>query len=115
MRRCLFIFLIMFMPLQTAWSAAAVYCTHHEEGTDIMHIGHHSDHHDNSETDDSRLADSGNQSHDHHHHGGTLAIVALAPTIAVAPFSDNVLLTASAPVLSPPLGRIERPKWTRLA
>lgn len=115
MRRWLFIFLIMFMPLQTAWSAAGVYCTHHEEGKDVMHIGHHSDHHGDSATDGRPLADTGSLSHDHHHHGGTLAIVALATTIAVAPSSDSVFLTAPSPSLSPPFGRIERPKWTRLA
>ena len=40
MHRWLAIFLLVFLPLQSAWAAASVYCQH-ESGSAARHFGHH--------------------------------------------------------------------------
>ncbi|MEJ8853317.1 hypothetical protein WKW79_01980 [Variovorax robiniae] len=51
MRRLLLVFLMLLMPLQTVWSAAASVCMHEE--TTTRHFGHHDPHHDEAITHES--------------------------------------------------------------
>lgn len=44
MNRLLLIFLLMVLPLQSVWSAAAVYCQHEREKS-ARHVGHHTHQH----------------------------------------------------------------------
>ena len=44
MRRLLFILLMLAMPLQSVWAAAASYCTH-EAAPTTAHFGHHAHQH----------------------------------------------------------------------
>jgi hypothetical protein len=60
-KKFFFIFLIVLLPLQFSWAAAAVYCQHEEVPTGF-HLGHHSHQHD-AETDSSNKA--GNQLAEH--------------------------------------------------
>ncbi|WP_136416097.1 cation efflux protein, CzcI family [Herbaspirillum sp. ST 5-3] len=56
MKKFLLIFLLMLLPYQFSWAAAAVYCQHETERT-TQHFGHHSHAHDaKSDT----VKDSGN-------------------------------------------------------
>ncbi|MDR1063472.1 MAG: hypothetical protein LBL48_06015 [Azoarcus sp.] len=64
MRRWLAVLLLVFLPLQSAWAAAGVYCQH-ERGEAANHFGHHEHRHvtpDNSADTDSDA--SGRQSAD---------------------------------------------------
>lgn len=69
MRRILLICLIVLLPFQTVWSAAAAACAHEQTNAD-SHLGHHEAHHDESpntaHTDESTPADGSSPS-DHHH------------------------------------------------
>lgn len=50
LRRCLFVLLLVLVPFQFAWSAAATYCGH-EAGSGAPHFGHHQ-HHAKAQLDD---------------------------------------------------------------
>jgi hypothetical protein len=113
MRRWLAILLIVFLPLQFSWAAAAVYCQH-ESDAGTQHFGHHEhEHHADAEPDalpDSDLA--GGIDHDCGpcHAGGVVAL-----------FADISLSLASGLsfVISRPPGALssaasavpERPNW----
>ncbi|WP_367875543.1 cation efflux protein, CzcI family [Ralstonia pickettii] len=45
MRRLCLIFLLVILPVQFSWSAAAVYCQHEEPQAANWHFGHHQHHH----------------------------------------------------------------------
>lgn len=47
MRRLLFIFLLVFLPLQSIWAAASPYCSH-EASPEAVHFGHHEHEHDHA-------------------------------------------------------------------
>lgn len=49
MRRSLLILLLLWLPLQFAWGAAASFCQH-EEGQGISHFGHHTHKHQGKST-----------------------------------------------------------------
>jgi len=69
MRRLLLICLIVLLPLQTVWTAAAAACTH-EETSVVSHLGHHDAHHDSTPSDgqaEELIAAEGNGPSDHHH------------------------------------------------
>lgn len=59
MRRLLLIFLIILMPLQWAWGAAASVCAH-ETGSNVSHFGHHPHKHEGAKanTDTEKADDS---------------------------------------------------------
>lgn len=44
MKKLLLIFLLVILPFQFSWAAAAAYCQH-EEGQTVQHFGHHSHQH----------------------------------------------------------------------
>lgn len=44
-KKLLLIFLLVLLPLQFSWAAAAAYCQHEEEPA-TLHFGHHSHQHD---------------------------------------------------------------------
>ncbi|MEJ8850211.1 hypothetical protein [Variovorax rhizosphaerae] len=45
MRRLLLVFLMLLMPLQSVWSAAASVCAHEQVNAATRHFGHHDPHH----------------------------------------------------------------------
>ena len=44
-KKCIALILLTLLPLQLAWAAASVYCSHHEQGANAEHFGHHPDEH----------------------------------------------------------------------
>jgi hypothetical protein len=137
MRRFVAILLLMLLPLQAIWAAAAPYCQH-EDGAASHHLGHHEPEHRHATALDAPQAtdapqamdamhasDHGDQSsqgsdaastHSDCHvcHGGTVlthevrAMPLMATTAQAAPTVAHGL-----PV--PPTERPERPKWPALA
>ena len=65
MRRCLTVVLLVLLPLQSFWAAAATYCAH-EQGAASRHFGHHEHRHhgaagkvDGAEADAKKAQSSG--------------------------------------------------------
>jgi len=51
-KKLLAILLLVVVPFQFAWGAAAVYCQH-EQGTTVQHFGHHVHQHQNADENSS--------------------------------------------------------------
>jgi hypothetical protein len=111
MRRWLAVFLLVFLPLQFAWAAAAGYCQHETDAA-AQHLGHHQHQHDadGDGVPDSPPLDGTDNDCGTCHAGGVVAIVAdldlphgagVAPAIAWSPGS-----LTSLPAAEP-----ERPNW----
>lgn len=118
MRCWLLLCLLVLMPLQSAWSLAGAYCTHHEQGQAAEHWGHHNDEHDDM-TSELDVAGTGvitmeNQAHAHHH-GWVPALlpVVLASFPAILGFDD--LQYVSPPLIDPLPTQIDRPQWPGFA
>ena len=119
MRRFVAILLLMLLPLQAIWAAAAPYCQHEGERQGEAashHIGHHQPehHHADGEGDHGGSAGSAEHSDCHVCHGG----VVLSHEVRTV----QVLASATQPVppeahglTAPPSERPERPKWPALA
>jgi len=128
MRRIVALLLLVLLPLQAIWAAAAPYCQHEDEVAS-HHIGHHLPEHphaaptasDAADGPDAHgspddLADEAGSTHGHCHvcHGGTV----LAHEVRLV----QVLATSAPPVPAlpqglpaPPGARPERPQWPVLA
>jgi hypothetical protein len=123
MRRFVALLLLVLLPLQAVWAAAAPYCQH-EGGAASHHIGHHQPEHHADAAQPSSADGEGH--HDgtngagaehsdcHVCHGGTV----LAHEVRLA----RVMSTTTQPVPTvahglpaPPGERPERPKWPALA
>lgn len=116
MRRLLAIFLLILLPLQSAWAMVGAYCQN-ETGAAAQHFGHH-DHRCQHHQHDGGDSDKASGGIDHHGggcHGTTAAVLPAdfefptpmpATTIAV-----EYRLSPSAPPHYPP----ERPNWALLA
>lgn len=124
MRRLVALLLLVLLPLQAVWAAAAPYCQH-EGGAASHHIGHHQPEHHHADAAQPSPAD-GEGHHDgtngagaehsdcHVCHGGTV----LAHEVRLA----QVMTATTQPAPSvahglpaPPGERPERPKWPALA
>lgn len=114
MRRWFAILLLVLMPLQSLWAAAAPYCAH-EESPKAMHLGHHTHEHQQSQADDGTSKGSPATHADCHvcHGGAAVAMGAIGtldqPTVG-GDAPRLVSLIRTAPVTQP-----ERPNWARLA
>lgn len=113
MRRLLLIFLMVLMPLQSAWSAAASVCAH-ETGSDVSHFGHHPHKHEGAKANtDTEKADGsalGCHSDCGVCHGVGTAFAAVpnelpgpwATSVRFAPYEAVVLDRTLATLLRPP-------------
>lgn len=116
MRRWFAILLLMLLPLQAIWAAAAPYCQHEESPT-AMHVGHHTHEHQGSEADDQKPSSSSSfadHADCHVCHGAAAAVPALTGSSAIAGHTDAVaawLQSLPRPPVFPP----DRPNWSRLA
>lgn len=79
MPRFLLICLIVLLPFQTVWSAAASACAHEQTGA-VSHLGHHDEDPRGDHAKKSGAADENSQS-DHHH----FLCVSPLPFISVLP------------------------------
>lgn len=127
MRRCLALFLMVWLPLQSLWAVAAPYCQHEPQATPVVaqHLGHHDHGHDLAQRADTPAdpgvsTDAGaNGHHDHAHchgchgHGVALWPAAREPLAAVGPHGLNTDREAARP--SPTGPRPERPNWHAFA
>lgn len=112
MRRFLIIFLLMILPLQGAWAAAAGYCQH-ETGAAAKHLGHHEHKHETKKTDPAKGTSVVDNDCAVCHLGaaGMIPISAL-PSLPDKPQAERVSSHASLFSLIP-ADRPERPKWVR--
>lgn len=117
MRRCLIIFLLIFMPMKFSWAAVVAYCQH-ETGVSAEHMGHHEHQHSDSDGD-AKSADfskvSGTDPDCGTCHAGCAAV--LLGTASLVP-SFTVVTTLFVParsMASLPPDRPERPQWLFLA
>lgn len=114
MRRWLAILLLVFLPLQSLWAAAAPYCAH-EEKPKSAHLGHHAHEHQESQVDqDSSDGPAASHTDCHVCHGGGGALP--APFVATGmdgQFGPHPALSTTLP--TPPASFPERPNWARLA
>ena len=121
MRFWLSVFLMVFLPLQSAWAVAAPYCGH-ENSVPVSHFGHHEHEHHAADS----AVDSAQDMLDVAAPGGVDADCTPCNGVGsalVISFSSQSLfagetlhatsITTESPL--PPLQRPERPKWQRLA
>lgn len=115
MRRFLIIFLMVFLPFQLAWGAAAAYCEHGTSAQLAPHFGHHEHrHHANAQDAGSgKLLQHGDCAVCH-----TAALQAVLTSLPPPPGPDAISRPRPAPLL--PSGSViaalpERPKWPALA
>ena len=117
MRRWLSIFLLLLLPLQFTWAAAATYCQHERE-VDTQHFGHHQHEHA-ADADDNgdpskigKLAGFSDVDCSSCHLGSAKPVTSL---LSVPPVKVEPVWIAGLPDRHGlhRAGRIERPKWHR--
>jgi len=118
MRRVLAIFLLVWLPLQSIWAAAAPYCQH--EASEASHLGHHPHEHRHAKADDHKPDPAGDgvgMDHADCHvcHAASPAVVALGGCFACPALDDMSLDTRQVRLTAPPSSRPERPQWRGLA
>lgn len=117
MRKWLAILLLVFVPLQLSWAAAASYCQH-ESGAAAKHFGHHDHQHKTADGKDvfpDPAKTTGGDPDCASCHAGCLSV--LTSPVKVASLADLSLDTADylARLTSPPFERLERPQWRLFA
>ena len=121
MRFWLSIFLMVFLPLQSAWAVAAPYCGH-ENSAPVSHFGHHAHEHHatdsavDSSQDRSGVPASGEVDVDCtpcNGVGSALMLNFIPPGFFLGKTHYAIGVSSESPL--PPLQRPERPKWSRLA
>ena len=136
MRRLVALFLLVLLPLQAVWAAAAPYCQH-EGDVASRHIGHHEPEHGQHAAVAAEAAEAADAAHAPHTgaatgeagdeglggdahsdchvcHGGTV----LTHVVQTLQWASTPSLLAPEPARgqpAPPGERPERPKWPALA
>lgn len=124
MRRLVALFLLVLLPLQAVWAAAAPYCQH-EGDVASRHIGHHQPEHGqhaaHAQHADAATGEAGDEglggdAHSDCHvcHGGMV----LTHVVQTLQWANTPSLLAPEPARgqpAPPGERPERPKWPALA
>jgi hypothetical protein len=117
MRRWIAILLLLLLPLQAVWAAAAPYCGHEQEPSASVHLGHHEhEHQDSADTPqaETSLPDPGHA--DCHTCHGSATMAAFAGVVDSSRFGPEQPTLSRIPALpSPVLPRPERPNWSSLA
>lgn len=118
MRRWLAILLLLVLPHQFTWAALGAYCQH-ESGAAAQHVGHHAHQHQAVDADDA-AHDTGKPATGAHAdcavcHAGFASMPSAGVTVVAAamPRVDSAARTPHLP--PPPVERVERPQWPRLA
>lgn len=114
MKRLLIIFMLIVVPLQLSWAAAAVYCEH-ESNPKTVHFGHHEHEHiasaDEIKTDAEKSVAALDGDCTSCHLGG-IAILALpAPALMPDVLSAPSITAGNSLLASSRSSRPERPKW----
>lgn len=126
MRRFVALLLLVLLPLQAVWAAAAPYCQHESDATS-PHIGHHQPEHAHATAADAADAanaadalpaqggDAPNPHSDCHTcHGGSVLAHEVSPVQVMSATAPPVPALAQG-LPAPPTERPERPKWPALA
>lgn len=118
MRKCLAIFLLVFMPLQLSWAAVVSSYCQHETGASAKHFGHHDHQHKAADgkgaAPDPAKTGGGDPDCASCHAGCSLALSGEATLTSM--FSSSLdVADYWARLTSPPLERLERPQWRALA
>jgi hypothetical protein len=115
-RRLVALLLLVFLPLQFGWAAAAPYCQH-EADSQVQHFGHHGhQHHDAADesSTDGKLSGDVDSDCSACHAGAAAVLVGLVfltgPSGAHDPVDAYRFSLASSPATLP-----ERPNWSALA
>jgi hypothetical protein len=125
MRRALTVFLLLILPLQLSWAAAAGYCQHEERANVVGHMGHHEHQHSKGDDKDAHeltkkagaeKKDSGEKpqcvdddcAYCHLASLKTVGLPAIVLEIAAESSFTSHLLPSIGSSLS---GRIDRPNW----
>lgn len=111
MRRWFTLLLLVLMPLQSVWAAAAAYCQH-EEGRTAQHVGHHAHEHHGAASGHGQDGNAGDFDGDcgHCHLGGVPLLPPAAVLPAVVPVAD-LHAPAASRFRSVDPAPIERPNW----
>jgi hypothetical protein len=124
MRRWLAVFLLVLLPLQFSWAAAASYCQH-EQDARTQHVGHHEHQHAASSppadigSDDGVADDAGRLSATGNHPDCGYCNFSIAKSFASlsqlppTPPSHVHVASSARAVESVLFDRIERPDWHR--
>ena len=114
MRRWFAILLLVLLPLQSLWAAAAPYCAHEESPT-TMHVGHHAHEHQDAQQDEDVPEGPGASHADCHVcHGAGAAVTAVLEASSQRGHSRSLPMWARALPI-PPVFQPDRPNWARLA
>jgi len=121
-KKCIALILLTLLPLQLAWAAASVYCSHHEQGESAEHFGHHPDEHgaleitlDFPAPDDADGDDGSQPVHTDHHHAGTCGLLPCILVSVSTPSAGGLEAHVSTQPPASPASLIERPNWHVLA
>lgn len=122
MRRFLMFLLLAWLPLQSSWAAAAVYCVHESNPAQVQHVGHHEHHHGQAATADDRAHDAGSKTGlgggDFDCgccHGACSGLLAAPQALTLSLAALPPLRVVTGHVVSGPAERPERPRWASLA
>lgn len=110
MRRWLTILLLVMLPLQFSWAAAAAYCQH-ETSADAGHVGHHQHEHKASTQgadDGSKLLGDNDCGYCHLSAAKPVQMQAAEVPVTTGPTIRGV---AAGPLPSRDPDRLERPNW----
>lgn len=116
MRRLLIILMLMVVPFQLSWAAAAAYCQH-ESNPAVSHFGHHTHQHSASTAESKSSMPKAQLGVDDDCATCHLGGIGIAPmesfslTLDMAP--ANVRVTHNAYPISIRPHRPERPQWQR--
>ncbi|HEX5373532.1 MAG TPA: DUF2946 family protein [Aquabacterium sp.] len=118
MRRFLAVLLLVLLPLQSIWAAAAPYCQHEASGS--SHVGHHTHEHHQAAADDvgaDTSSDALTMDHADCHacQAASLAMLGLVDSYRRPVSSEIHFDTTQAGTTAPPSIRPERPQWRSLA
>lgn len=116
MRRWFAILLLVLLPLQALWAAAAPYCEHEQEPAKV-HLGHHSHEHQDAAAGDGSPAGQAGAAHpDCHVCHGSAGAADLMTNADTSPFGTEYFsISGQSALPMPPPSRPERPNWQRLA
>lgn len=114
MKRLLIILMLIVVPLQLSWAAAAAYCEH-ESNPKTVHFGHHEHKHvasaEEIKTDKFKSAAAVDGDCTSCHLGGIAILTIPAPALALDVLGAPAITTGNSLLASSRPARPERPKW----
>lgn len=113
MRRFVALLLLVLLPLQAVWAAAAPYCQHESEAQG-HHIGHHQPEHAHDTPGDDGGGATSAHTDCHTCHGGTV-LAQEVRMLQVMAASAQPVPTLVHGLPAPPAERPDRPSWLALA